>query len=120
MKKELPDGFDVGKHFNPWYNPFEQRLCFCPGSDFFKALYQPNAEIVTDTIETVTESSIQLKSGATLEANIIITATGLYFSLLSSMAITIDGQSVTDSLGSRYIWNGSMLEGIPNTGLLTG
>ncbi|KAK3900089.1 hypothetical protein C8A05DRAFT_17564 [Staphylotrichum tortipilum] len=120
MKKQLPEGFDVEKHFNPWYNPFEQRLCFCPGGDFFKALHQPNAQVVTDTIETVTETSIQLASGQTLEADMIVTATGLYYSLLCGISVTVDGRSISESLGSRYIWNGSMLEGVPNMGLITG
>ncbi|KAG7293562.1 hypothetical protein NEMBOFW57_003615 [Staphylotrichum longicolle] len=120
MRRQLPRGFDVEKHFNPWYNPFEQRLCFCPGGDFFKALHRPNAHVVTDTIESVTETGIQLTSGQFLEADMIITATGLYFSLLSGVSVTVDGESITDSLGSRFIWNGSMLEGVPNSGLITG
>ncbi|AEO69913.1 8a65d717-a038-47d3-ae81-f951af7384c1 [Thermothielavioides terrestris] len=119
-RKQLPKGFDVDKHFNPWYNPFEQRLCLCPGGDFFKALHRPNARIVTDTIKTVTETGILLKSGETLEADMIITATGLYFSLLSGVDARVDGESVIETLGSRYIWNGCMLEGVPNSGLITG
>jgi cation diffusion facilitator CzcD-associated flavoprotein CzcO len=120
MRKELPKDFDVDKHFNPWYNPFEQRLCFCPSGDFFKALHRPNARVVTDHIETVTETGILLKSGETLEADMIITATGLYFSLLSGIAATVDGESVNDTLRNRYIWNGCMLEGVPNSGLISG
>lgn len=120
MRKQLPKGFDVDKHFNPWYNPFEQRLCFCPGGDFFKTLHRPNARIVTDTIETVTQGGILLQSGESLEADMIITATGLYFSLLSSVSATVDGESVNDTIGDRYSWNGSMLEGVPNSGLITG
>ncbi|KAK4236613.1 hypothetical protein C8A03DRAFT_45414 [Achaetomium macrosporum] len=120
MRKQLPEGFDVDKHFNPWYNPFEQRLCFCPGGDFFQTLHQPNARIVTDTIDTVTETGILLKSGETLEADIIITATGLYFSLLSGVSATVDGVSLNDTMPNRYIWNGSMLEGVPNAGLVAG
>ncbi len=120
MKKQLPADLDVDKHFNPWYNPFEQRLCFCPGGDFFKALHRPNAHVVTDTIDTVTPTGIRLASGEHLDADMIITATGLYFSLLSGVSVTVDGESVSDSLGTRYIWNGSMLEGVPNSGLITG
>ncbi|KAL2127093.1 hypothetical protein VTI74DRAFT_11330 [Chaetomium olivicolor] len=120
MRKALPEGFDVDKHFTPWYNPFEQRLCFCPENDFFKALHQPNCRVVTDHIETVTETGILLKSGETLEADMIITATGLYFSLLSGVSVTVDGDSITDSFGKRYIWNGSMLEGVPNSGIISG
>ncbi|KAK4135880.1 FAD/NAD(P)-binding domain-containing protein [Trichocladium antarcticum] len=120
MRQLLPKGYDVDKHFNPRYGPFEQRLCFCPGGDFFHALHRPNAHMVTDTIDTVTESGILLQSGATLDADMIITATGLYFSLFSGMSVDVDGESVTDTLGSRYTWNGSMLEGVPNAGLILG
>ncbi|KAK4129697.1 FAD/NAD(P)-binding domain-containing protein [Parathielavia appendiculata] len=120
MRNSLPKDFDIDKHFNPRYNPFEQRLCFCPGADFFKALHRPNTRVVTDNVETVTETGILLKSGETLEADMIITATGLYFSLLSSVKATVDGESVNDTLGTRYIWNGVMLEGVPNSGLISG
>jgi cation diffusion facilitator CzcD-associated flavoprotein CzcO len=120
MRRQLPHDVDVDKHFNPWYNPFEQRLCFSPGGDFFKALHRPNARVVTDTIASVTETGIQLAFGETLDADMIVTATGLYFSLLSGVSVTVDGESITDSLGSRFIWNGAMLEGVPNSGLITG
>jgi cation diffusion facilitator CzcD-associated flavoprotein CzcO len=120
MRDQLPAGFDVDKHFNPRYNPFEQRLCFCPNGDFFKALHTPKAHIVTDTIATVNPTGIQLTSGQTLDADMIITATGLYFALLSGISVTVDGTSVSSTLGQRYIWNGCMLEGVPNAGLITG
>ncbi|GAB1309944.1 Monooxygenase [Madurella fahalii] len=120
MRKQLPEGFDVDKHFNPRYNPFEQRLCFCPGGDFFKALHKPNARVVTDTIETVTETGILLKSGEELEADMIITATGLYFMILSGISVIVDGESASDAVGQKYVWNGAMLEGIPNSGFISG
>lgn len=120
MRKQLPEGFDVDKHFNPRYNPFEQRLCFCPGGDFFKALHQPNASVVTDTIETVTETGILLRSGETLEADMIITATGLYFMILAGIFVVVDGESVSDAIGHKYVWNGTMLEGVPNSGFISG
>ncbi|KAK4107362.1 FAD/NAD(P)-binding domain-containing protein [Canariomyces notabilis] len=120
MQKQLPEGFNINKHFTPRYNPFEQRLCFCPGGDFFKALHRPNAHIVTDTIETVTQRGILLKSGETLEADIIITATGLYVAFMSGISVTVDGEPVIDQIGQRYTWNGTMLEGLPNSGLIVG
>ncbi|KXX73546.1 FAD-containing monooxygenase EthA [Madurella mycetomatis] len=106
MRKQLPEGFDVDKHFNPRYNPFEQLLCFCPGGDFFKALHKPSTGVVTDTIETVTETGILLKSGETLEADMIIAAT--------------DGESASDAIGQKYVWNGTMLGGVPNSGFISG
>ncbi|KAK0624776.1 hypothetical protein B0T17DRAFT_616948 [Bombardia bombarda] len=120
MRKELPQGFDVDKHFNPRYGPFEQRLCFCPRADFFKALHQDNTQVVTDTIETVTETGILLKSGQTLEADMIITATGLYMVLMYGIALIVDGVRVNETFGRRYAWNGVMLEGIPNSGVIMG
>ncbi len=120
MRKELPPGFDVDKHFNPRYNVFEQRLCFCPDGDFFKALHQPNCSVVTDTIEEVTETGILTTSGQTIEADMIVTATGLLFKFAGGMPITVDGDLVGDSIHKRYIWNGTMVEGIPNQGAVTG
>lgn len=120
MRKHLPKDVDVDTHFNPRYNVMQQRLCYCPSADFFKALHKPNTEIVTDTIETVTEKGIQLASGRTLDADMIITATGLYLNLFNGIEILVDGTRVDDTLGQRYIWNGTMLEGIPNAGMLIG
>ncbi|KAL2256674.1 hypothetical protein VTK26DRAFT_1318 [Humicola hyalothermophila] len=129
MRRQLPAGFDVATHFSPRYNPFEQRLCFCPGGDFFNALHRPNARIVTDTIDSVTPTGIRLASGAVLDADMIVTATGLYFQLFSGVDITVDSASdsasgldpdVNASIADRYAWNGAMLEGVPNAGLIIG
>lgn len=117
-KPELPDKVDLDVHFNPSYGPFEQRLCFCPNSDFFKALHQDNCDIVTDTIETVTKDGIQLTSGKKLNADIIITATGLYFQLFDGIKPKVDGKPL--NLADHYCWRGSMLEGLPNTAFIFG
>ncbi|KAG4220395.1 hypothetical protein PC116_g31126 [Phytophthora cactorum] len=77
MKKELPPDIDVGVHFNPKYDLFDQRLGLCPDGDFFRALHRDNCDIVTDHIETVIEDGIITKSGKKLDADIIVTATGL-------------------------------------------
>lgn len=119
-KAQLPKGFDIEKHFNPRYDPFKQRLCFSPGGDFYKALHKPNVKIVTDIIDTVTEDGILLKSGEKLDADMIITATGLYMALLPNIAADIDGVSLNDTMNKRYVWNGCMLEGVPNAGFITG
>jgi len=120
MRKHLPEDLDMDKHFNPRYNVFEQRLCYCPSGDFFKALKRPNTEVVTDTIETMTGTGIQLNSGRTIEADMIVTATGLHLKLLNGVAIFIDGVQVDETMGQRYVWNGTMIEGLPNAGLLIG
>ncbi|KAK3382192.1 hypothetical protein B0T24DRAFT_600715 [Lasiosphaeria ovina] len=120
VRKRLPAGFDVEKHFNPRYAPFTQRLCFCPNSDFFKALRKPHVGVVTDTIETVTETGIRLASGQVLETDMIITATGLTLELLSGVAVFVDGVRVDSTLSQRYVWNGAMIEGVPNYGFING
>ena len=76
-KMQLPEGFDVDKHFSPRYNPWDQRLCVVPDGDLFRVIRKGGASIVTDEIETFTEKGIRLKSGEELEADIIVTATGL-------------------------------------------
>ncbi|KAK1752665.1 hypothetical protein QBC47DRAFT_389057 [Echria macrotheca] len=120
MRKKLPEGFDVATHFNPRYDVFQQRLCFCPSADFFKALHRDNVSIVTDTISTVTPTGIKLTSGKVLEADIIITATGLYLELLSGIQVFVDGTRFDRTIGSRYVWNNTMLDGLPNAGQITG
>ena len=77
MKKELGPDYDVDTHFKPRYNPWEQRLCLVPDGDLFKAIREGRASVVTDQIETFTEKGLRLRSGAELEADLIVTATGL-------------------------------------------
>jgi cation diffusion facilitator CzcD-associated flavoprotein CzcO len=117
-KKELPKYIDVDVHFNPSYNPFQQRLCLCPEGDFFKALYRQNTEIVTDIIETVTKDGILLKSGRKLSADIIVTATGLHFQLMGGLVPVVDGKSI--EVGEQYTWRGCMLESLPNAAFVMG
>ncbi|KFA64444.1 hypothetical protein S40285_01066 [Stachybotrys chlorohalonatus IBT 40285] len=111
-KKELPQHIDVDTHFNPAYNPLQQRPCLCPDGDFFKALHRENCEVVTDVIETVTPSGILLKSGRQLEADLIITATGLYFELLGGVTLVVDGRPI--AAGEHFAWRGCMLDSVPN------
>lgn len=118
MKSVLPPDVDVDVHFNPRYGPFQQRLCLCPEGDFFKALRRDNCEIVTDVVETVTGDGILLKSGRKLEADIIVTATGLYFQLLSGMKPVVDGQVIV--AGEHCAWRGCMLDSLPNMAFVMG
>ncbi len=117
-KRALPANVPVDVHFNPRYSPFEQRLCMCPDGDFFRALRQPNCDIVTDTIDAVTPTGMRLSSGRELEADMIITATGLYLQLNNGQAPVVDGLAVP--LGERYGWRGCMVEGVPNMCLIIG
>jgi monooxygenase len=111
-RRALPPGYDVDKHFNPRYNPWDQRLCLVPDSDLFKAIRAGRAEIVTDTIEAVTESGVKLESGAELDADLIVTATGLNLLFLGGMTVSVDGQA-TD-LTKAMTYKGMMLSDIPN------
>ncbi|KAK2594271.1 hypothetical protein QQS21_008050 [Conoideocrella luteorostrata] len=117
-KSALPKDCDVDIDFNPRYNPFQQRLCLCPDGDFFKVMHQDNIELVTDVIDTVTRDGVLLQSGRKLDADIIITATGLYFQIMNGMTANVNGVLIQP--GDRYTWRGTMLEGLPNMGYILG
>ena len=108
----LPAGYDVDKHFRPKYNPWDQRLCLVPDGDLFKSLSSGRAEIVTDAIETFDETGIQLESGQHLDADVVVTATGLNLLFLGGMRVSIDGEE--RDLTQAFVYKGMMLSGIPN------
>ncbi|MBX3280109.1 MAG: NAD(P)/FAD-dependent oxidoreductase [Acidobacteria bacterium] len=118
QRRKLGPDFDIERHFTPPYNPWEQRLCFVPDGDFYAALRENRASIVTDQIETFTPTGITLKSGAHLEADIIVTATGLNLLAFGGAALTVDGQPA-DIRGS-VVYKGSMLSGMPNFAFVFG
>jgi monooxygenase len=111
-KKELPPHIDIDKHFTPPYGPWEQRLCLIPDSDMYKAVSDGSAEIVTDHIERFTPGGILLKSGRELEADIIVTATGLNLVTLGKTAISVDGKATTTA--EHFNYKGVMFSDIPN------
>jgi monooxygenase len=110
--KALPPGYDVDTHFKPRYNPWDQRVCLVPDADLFKALHTERAEIVTDQVETFTERGIKLRSGRELEADVIVTATGLNLLFLGGMRISIDGAE--PDLARALTYKGMMLSDFPN------
>ncbi len=112
VKEELGPEFDVKKHFTPDYNPWDQRVCLVPNSDLFLALKSGKASVVTDHIESFTENGILLKSGETLNADMIITATGLNVTVLGGTKFSIDGRAIDFS--DHYTYRGVMLSDIPN------
>uniref|UniRef100_A0A7S4IN24 FAD-containing monooxygenase EthA n=1 Tax=Vannella robusta TaxID=1487602 RepID=A0A7S4IN24_9EUKA len=112
MKKSLPSGFDYEKHFCPKYNPWEQRLCLAPDADIFKSIRAGKASVVTDHIEKFVENGILLKSGETLEADIIITATGLNVKLFGGAQLCVDGEEIIFS--EKFLYRGMMMDNIPN------
>jgi len=112
LTRQLPAGFDIDRHFTPRYDPWDQRLCLVPDGDLFKALRKGTASIVTDHIETFTESGILLRSGEALAADIIVTATGLSLLMLGGIRVSVDGAPVP--VPERKAYKGMMLEGVPN------
>lgn len=116
-RKQLGPQFDM-KHFSPSYNPWDQRLCAVPDGDLFTAIRQGRADVVTDHIERFTQTGIRLKSGAELQADIIVTATGLDVQILGGMQLTLDGQPV--KVSDKYYYKGAMLEDVPNLCMIFG
>ncbi|MDL9948441.1 NAD(P)/FAD-dependent oxidoreductase [Gordonia sp. ABSL11-1] len=117
-ESQLPEGYPVDKHFNPPYNPWDQRLCVVPDSDLFRTIRKGKASIVTDRIASFTENGILLESGEELEADIIVTATGLNIKIIGGIELTVDGHPV--SLPDTVVYRGMMLSGIPNFALAIG
>ncbi|WP_182525022.1 flavin-containing monooxygenase [Nocardioides dongkuii] len=112
LQQQLGKHVDVDKHFRPTYDPWDQRLCFVPDGDLFKALRKGTASVVTDTIETFTETGIRLTSGEELEADIIVTATGLKLLPFGGIALEVDGEKV--ELSDTMAYKALMLSGVPN------
>jgi monooxygenase len=112
VRKALGPDYDVETHFVPRYDPWDQRLCIVPNGDLFEAIKSGQASVVTDQIDTFTEKGIRLKSGQELEADIIITATGLNLVALGGVEFVVDGQPVDFS--KTYTYKGLMFSDVPN------
>jgi len=111
-REQLGPDFDIETHFSPRYNPWDQRLCLVPDADLFRAIKSGKVSVVTDTIETFTESGIRLRLGEELAADIIVTATGLSMKLMSGARLIVDGKPVDVSKTMSY--KGMMYSDIPN------
>jgi cation diffusion facilitator CzcD-associated flavoprotein CzcO len=112
LHAELPAGYDIDRHFSPRYDPWDQRLCLVPDGDLFRAIRGGRASVVTDEIASFTERGLQLASGQELEADVVVTATGLNLQMFGGMALEVDGEPVV--LPSRMTYKGMMLEDVPN------
>ena len=112
IKMELGADYDIAKHFTPAYNPWDQRLCLVPNGDFFKSMREGKASVVTDHITSFTETGIQLASGEHLDADIIITATGLELVTLGEMDFFVDGSQV--DFAKTWTYKGFAYSDIPN------
>ena len=118
VKPLLPEGFDVEKHFTPRYRPWQQRIAIVPEGDLFAALREGTASIVTDTIDTFTETGIRVGSGEELAADVVVSATGFDLSVFGNVAFTVDGEEV--DFPGRVTWRGLMISGIPNMAYVFG
>jgi cation diffusion facilitator CzcD-associated flavoprotein CzcO len=118
VERQLPAGYDIDRNFEPRYNPWDERVCLVPGGDLFETLRSGRADVVTDTIETFTEKGLKLTSGRELEADIVVTATGLNLLVLGGIEIAVDGErkSFSDLVG----YKGAMFGGVPNLALALG
>jgi monooxygenase len=110
--KQLPAGYDVDTHFKPTYNPWDQRLCLVPDADLFKVIRNGDASVVTAGIQTFTERGLRLESGDELEADIIVTATGLQLIPIGGVQLVVDGAAV--ALPEKMAYKGMMLSDVPN------
>lgn len=117
-QEKLPDDFDYDTHFTPPYDPWDQRLCVVPGGDLFKSIRSGKVDIVTDHIETFTKKGILLKSGTELEADIIITATGLTVLPFGGIDLTVDGEQI--NIGDLYTYRAMMFSNVPNFAFMIG
>ncbi|MDG9930410.1 MULTISPECIES: NAD(P)/FAD-dependent oxidoreductase [unclassified Pseudomonas] len=117
-RKMLPEGYPVDVHFNPPYNPWDQRLCAVPGGDLYREISAGRASVVTDRIARFTASGIQLESGDHLDADLIVTATGLNLLPFGGIELAIDGTLIDAS--DTVAFKGMMLSGIPNLAFAIG
>ncbi|MFZ2173845.1 MAG: NAD(P)/FAD-dependent oxidoreductase, partial [Rhodococcus sp. (in: high G+C Gram-positive bacteria)] len=118
QKGWLPEGYDIDTHFTPRYNPWDQRLCLVPNGDLFRSIRHGEVSIVTDHIDTFTETGLALKSGEELPADIIVTATGLNLLAFGGMDLVVDGREV--DLTETMAYKGMMLSGVPNFAFIIG
>ena len=112
VRKELGPDFDVATHFTPRYNPWDQRLCLIPNSDLFEAIRSGKVSVVTDHVDAFTEKGVLLRSGKELDADIIVTATGLNLVLLGEMQFSVDGKPV--DFAKTWTYKGLMVSDVPN------
>jgi monooxygenase len=112
VREHLGTDFDVDTHFTPRYKPWEQRMCLVPDGDMFEAIKSNRASVVTDQIDTFSEKGVLLKSGKELEADIIVSATGLVMQAFGGIELSVDGQPVDP--GKVLAYKGVMMSGVPN------
>ena len=118
VAKQLPVGYDLDPNFSPTYDPWDQRLCLVPDGDLFKVISSGTADIVTDHIERFTETGIDLVSGRHLDADIIVSATGLRLQACGGVRLEVDGTHI--EMADTFVYKGFMLSGVPNLAMCVG
>jgi cation diffusion facilitator CzcD-associated flavoprotein CzcO len=118
LRRQLPAGYDIDTHFTPTYDPWDQRFCAVPNGDLFKAIKTGSASVVTDRIATFTEHGLLLESGAELDADIVVSATGLELLFLGGIDVSVDGEAI--DIPSKLVYKGMMLEDVPNLAIAVG
>jgi cation diffusion facilitator CzcD-associated flavoprotein CzcO len=116
--KQLPSGYDIDVHFKPSYQPWDQRLCLVPDGDLFTAIRRRQASVVTDRLKEFTATGLRLESGAELDADVVVMATGLRLLAFGGMRLTVDGNDV--KLPETMAYKGMMLSGVPNFAFTVG
>lgn len=111
-ERNLPPGYDIDTHFTPPYNPWDQRLCFIVGADLYRAISDGRVDVVTDHIDHMDATGIVLKSGRRLDADVIITATGLQLQALGGITVSLDGEKINPH--DRFVYQRHMLDDVPN------
>jgi cation diffusion facilitator CzcD-associated flavoprotein CzcO len=117
-QRHLPKDYEIDRHFKPRYEPWDQRLCIAPDADFYRAIASGRASVVTDELDAFTESGIRLKSGQHLDADIIVSATGLQMLALGGVQLAIDGKPVDQA--HSFVYKGAMLSNVPNFAFCVG
>jgi monooxygenase len=118
LERQLPAGYDIDTHFTPRYNPWDQRFCVVPDGDLFRAIGKGTVSVVTDHVDTFTEKGLRLRSGTEVEADVIVTATGLELLFLGGIELSVDGEAV--DLATRLTYKGMMVEDVPNLAVAVG
>ncbi|MGD0606659.1 MAG: NAD(P)/FAD-dependent oxidoreductase [Streptosporangiaceae bacterium] len=116
--RQLPPGYDLDTHFTPSYQPWDQRMCLVPDGDFFAAVSRGQADVVTGQIEAFTRTGIRLRSGAHLDADVVVTATGLNLLPLGGIELAVDGEPVV--IPQHVAYKGMMLDAVPNLAFALG
>jgi cation diffusion facilitator CzcD-associated flavoprotein CzcO len=111
-RRHLPAGYDIDTHFKPRYNPWDQRLCVIVGGDFYDEIKQGRVEVVTDRVDHVDATGIVLKSGGRIDADVIVTATGLQLQALGGIGLSLDGEELKPT--DRFVYKEYLLEDVPN------